>query len=115
MTYDYFADPNCCRLVMKFALIQLLLNWFPADHYERVKLKFRAVAQNIKIRDIRMPHMEIPFESRERMEQTYASLVPIVQCELNNRTDHPRILLPVQQMIKNLRQIPDIARLCSTL
>ena len=100
---------------MKFALIQLLLNWFRPDHYERVKMKFKTVAAHILIRGIRMPHSEIPFESRERMEQTYTSLVPLVQSELNNRTDHPRILLPVQQMIKNLRQIPDIARLCSTL
>lgn len=115
MTYDYFADPNCCRLVMKFALIQLLLNWFTADHYERVKLKFKVAAADITIRGVRMPHTEIPFESRERMEQTYASLVPFVQSELNNRTDHPQILLPVHHMIRNLRQIPDIARLCSTL
>lgn len=100
---------------MKFALIQLLLNWFPADHYERVKMKFKAAAPHIIIRGVRMPHTEIPFDSREQMEQAYNSLVPLVQCELNNRTHHPQILLPVQQMIKNLRQIPDIARLCSTL
>lgn len=100
---------------MKFALIQLLLNWFPADHYERIKLKFKAAAPHIVIRSVRMPHTEIPFENRERMEQVYNSLVPQVQSELNNRTHHPKILLPVQQMIKNLRQIPDVARLCSTL
>lgn len=114
-TYDYLADPDRRKRLMTFAFMQLLINWFTPVQYEQLKSRFRFAAAGVVIRGTRLSYMEIPFESRLLLEQTYDSLVPKIRSEFRIWDYHPRRFPPVQNLIKEMKEVSEVRQLCDTI